>query len=192
MDFSEKKSQKKTRFGGSGTFDTKAAPVVGLLSSLFSAPIIFGVFVLALIYSMFFYGTVTCLNFSISINYITCYVFRITVEGFTMAPTNLAQPFLDFDSSHYFPNPNINVSEILLGPALPFIVIIGPHDIGKTIAVQLAASDVSTSRAVVYLPHPPSDFEFFKLFYQMPSWLKGLGLLECVFCAALILSDSSL
>jgi hypothetical protein len=97
-----------------------------------------------------------------------------------MFPSNLISPSLT-DPSSYFPNPSINVSEILLGPALPFIVIIGSHDIGKSTAVQIAASEVSTSRAVVYLPQPPSDFEFYKLFYQTPSWLKALGLLECVF-----------
>jgi hypothetical protein len=102
-----------------------------------------------------------------------------------MRPSNLIPPSLS-DLSAYFPNPHINVSEILLGPALPFIVIIGSPDVGKSTAVQIAASEVSTSRAVVYLPHPPSDFEFFKLFYQMPSWLKALGLLECVFRTAVL------
>jgi hypothetical protein len=92
-----------------------------------------------------------------------------------LVPTHLARPALP---SAFIANPDINLTQLLLEPALPFHVIYGRSDMGKSTAMRLAAAEVSAFRPVLFLSEPPADYEFYKLFYRTPSWLKAFGLLE--------------
>jgi hypothetical protein len=102
------------------------------------------------------------------------------LSGFIFTPTFLPPPDSSL-TSIFVPNPTINLTKLLQTPALPFHVIVGSHDIGKSTAAEVAASEVSQFRTVVYLQDPPTDYQFEKLFYRTPAWLTTVHLLEYVF-----------
>jgi hypothetical protein len=144
--------------------------------SLWSAPAIFAMLLIILLYVYFTSGMST---FAHQRNFRLFIKLFLVFTGFVFHPTVLPAPLIH-DQSPFIPNPDINLTQLLLSPALPFHVIVGSHDIGKSTAIEFAASEVSKSRTVLFLRSPPTDFEFCKLFFRMPSWLTFFNLLEYV------------
>ena len=89
--------------------------------------------------------------------------------GFALKPSHFnAYELPDFVSGSL---DSLNLTEIMLSEPSLFHVIVGAHGVGKSVAVRMAAAELSKSRTVKYLFAPPADLELYKLFYVLPEWL---------------------
>jgi hypothetical protein len=105
------------------------------------------------------------------------------VAGFALKPSHLnAYELPDFVSGS--PD-SLNLTDIMLSEPFLFHVIVGAHGVGKSVAVRMAATELSKSRTVKYLFAPPADLDLYKLFYALPEWLLfSRKFLSCVSVAA--------
>jgi hypothetical protein len=161
-------------------------PICSMTLSLTSSHAQFLLHICVFALLSFCYGILFGHSFRAKLLALLIYRLNRTLAGFPLKPTHLKaskpNPFITGSPD------SLNLTDVMFSSPVTYHVIVGAHGVGKSVAVELAAAEASKSRTVKFLEAPPTDLEFFKLFYEPPLWLQFFGALRSCVCLQLIAS----